>query len=132
MAAKPRVKQPSHGRNRTAVEETLVALRHAGRLEQVDSARVAIVQSLADAVDADPMNASLWREFRAAESALRITDDHDQDEFGQLLEALSAEVGDSSPAGTVEPRGRGGGGGEDFGSAVDAVAVDGRRGGKRA
>lgn len=86
-------KKPPHGRNRTAVEQTIEALRSTGRLELVNNALVAICQSLADAVDEDPQNASLWREYRAAEAALRATDDQNDDEFSTLLASLSAEVG---------------------------------------
>lgn len=99
-------KSPAYGRNRSAVEETVEALRTAGRLEQIDAARVAAAQALADAVDADPTNASLWREYRAAESALRESHDTNTDEFAQLLAALSAEVGDSTPPEPKKPRQR--------------------------
>lgn len=98
MAARKTVK-PAHGRNRTAIETTIEALRQVGRLEPVDAARVALAQALADAVDADPSNASLWREYRAAESALREVDDSNQDDFALLLDALSAEVGDNQNSG---------------------------------
>lgn len=91
MAAKKT--QPQHGRNRQAIEQTIAALRSAGRLESVDNARIAICQSLADAVDSDPNNASLWREYRAAEAVLRAADVETQDEFASLLASLSAQVG---------------------------------------
>lgn len=81
------------GRNRQAIEQTLTALRLAGRLEQVNSAQIAMCQSLADAVDLDPDNASLWREYRAAEASLRATDDNTKDEFTALLADLSAQMG---------------------------------------
>ena len=91
MAAKKT--QIQRGRNRLAIEQTIDALRTAGRLESVDNARIAICQSLADSVDSDPNNASLWREYRAAEAALRAANDQTQDEFTSLLASLSAEVG---------------------------------------
>jgi hypothetical protein len=97
-------KPPPHGRNRTAIEQTIEALRLAGRLEQVNTALIAICQTLADAVDQDPQNASLWREYRAAESALRATDDQNDDEFSSLLASLSAEVGAEAQTGTKKPR----------------------------
>lgn len=84
---------PVHGRNRSAVDATIEALRMAGRIDPVDSARVVLAQALADAVDADPLNASLWREYRAAEAALRETSDAGVDEFVNLVQSLSAEVG---------------------------------------
>lgn len=83
----------TYGRNRTAVEQTIAALKLAGRLEQVNSAQIAICQSLADAVDLDPDNASLWREYRAAETALRVANDDNQDEFSSLIADLSAKMG---------------------------------------
>jgi hypothetical protein len=87
--------QVIHGSNRTAVETTIAALNREGRLGDVDAARVALIRSLADAVDADPSNASLWREYRSAEEALREADDTTADEFSQLLAALSSEMGDT-------------------------------------
>lgn len=86
-------KTPTHGRNRQAIEHTIAALRLAGRLEAINSAQIAICQSLADAVDLDPDNASLWREYRAAEAALRVTDDNNQDDFTALIADLSAKMG---------------------------------------
>jgi len=88
----------NYGRNRTAIEEMLAALTDAGRLENVDSARVAMVRALADAVDQDPTNASLWREYRAAEISLREVGVSDDDGFKELLESLSSEVGNKPNA----------------------------------
>ena len=85
-----------YGRNRSAVEEMLFALESLGRLEGVDSARVAMVRALADAVDQDPTNASLWREYRAAEQSLREVGDNGDDGFKELLESLSSAVGDKA------------------------------------
>jgi len=85
------------GRNRTAVDLTIDALRHLGRLDQIDESLVAAAESLADAVDADPGHASLWREYRAAITELRsvghVEDNDDDDEFYELLNFIS-EVGD--------------------------------------
>lgn len=86
------VKAPAFGRNRSAVELTVAALQELGRVEKVDSARVAAAQALADAVDADPGNASLWREYRAALESLRQVGDGGSDEFGKLLASLSSEI----------------------------------------
>jgi len=77
------------GRNRIAADATIDALRAAGRLESIDSARIATFQTLADAVDADPVNASLWREYRAAESTLREVNDDGNDELAEILGRLS-------------------------------------------
>ena len=81
------------GRNRIAAEETIAALRSAGRLETIDSARITTFQTLADAVDADPVNASLWREYRAAETALREVNDDGNTELTEILSRLSTPVG---------------------------------------
>jgi hypothetical protein len=83
------------GRNREAADATIAALRSAGRLESIDSARVATFQTLADAVDADPVNASLWREYRAAESTLREVNDDGNDELTEILGRLSTPTGDA-------------------------------------
>jgi len=92
--AKRRVKAPVFGRNRSAVEETVGALEQLGRLEQVDSARVAAARALADAVDAEPGNASLWREYRAALESLSQIGSDSGDDFGKLIESLSSEIRD--------------------------------------
>ena len=86
----------AQGPNRKAAEQTIRAMRDAGMLEQVDQIRIVAVQSLASACDAQPDNASLWREYRAAEAALRETTHGDTDDFALLLADLSAEVGDTT------------------------------------
>lgn len=100
MAAKKKLAEakPVYGRNRSAVEEMLAAMRGAGLLEGIDAARVAMLQALSDAVDMEPTNASLWREYRAAECLIRENTAHDQDDFQELLASLSAEVRNSSSA----------------------------------
>lgn len=95
---------PTYGRNRTAVEATVKALRDNGRLEQVDEARVIAACALADAVDADPTNASLWREYRAAVETLRQASDGGTDDFAALMAGLSAEVGDTKNSRTRQSR----------------------------
>jgi len=59
------------GANRLAAAVTVEALRDLGRLEVVDSAQVTAFLELASAVDVKPTDAGLWREYRAAEGALR-------------------------------------------------------------
>jgi len=73
--------------NAEAAEKTLKALELLGRLEDVDAAKVQTVRALAHAVDADPMNASLWREYRAALRDMEVADGG-IDEFEQLLAQL--------------------------------------------
>jgi len=82
------------GRNRQAAEATIQALQDADRLDLTDSARIVALRALADAVDADGSNASLWREYRAAEATLREVHDETADDFAELIKSLSAEVGD--------------------------------------
>jgi len=89
-----KVPVPTYGRNRSAVELMLEALRDSGKLENVDAARATAAQALADAVDSDPTNASLWREYRASLEMLRLLSDGSVDEFAKLLESLSSEMGD--------------------------------------
>ena len=84
----------SFGFNRRAAEDTISTLEELGRVDSIDAVRLASLRALADAVDSDPTNASLWREYRA-EQALREDNDSSTDEFTQLLAALSAEVGDT-------------------------------------
>ena len=78
--------------NAEAVELTIGAMESAGFLEDVDSALVQGVRSLAAAVDADPSNASLWREYRGLLADLRELGDGDTDAFAALLESLRSPV----------------------------------------
>lgn len=98
--------KPVHLANRSAAEETIDALNEAGRLDTVDSARIATLRALADAVDADGANASLWREYRAAEAALREVHDDGTDDFAALVGKLSASVVDPKNAKPKDPRTR--------------------------
>jgi hypothetical protein len=89
-------------RNRTAVERTITALRHGGRLEEVDAATTALARHLAGALDTvdagayPAQTASLARVHLATLRQLRGLDDTERDDagIGDLLAALSAEVGD--------------------------------------
>jgi hypothetical protein len=76
------------------VERTLTVMGAGGLLEDVDDALVEAVRSLARAVDSDPGNASLWREYRAVLADLRELGDDDSDAFAVLLEQLRAPVRD--------------------------------------
>jgi hypothetical protein len=99
--------QSDHGRNRQAAEETIAAMRSTGRLEPIDSVRIVTLQALADAVDADTGNASLWREYRAADATLREVPDVPDDELTQILGRLSTPLGDETDAGAPNPRAKG-------------------------
>jgi hypothetical protein len=97
--------------NRKAVDATIKAMRKDGRLKAADAATVQMVESLADAVDIDPANASLWREFRASlDSLMRLglEEKNDGDEIALIIAALRgpAEVSDSSESKPAKPRAR--------------------------
>ncbi len=82
------------GANRKAVDATLRTLR-----ERLGDEHVALVQacrSLADAIDADPDNASLWREYRGALEDLDSLTRAEDDAFESLYERLRAPMGDTS------------------------------------
>lgn len=57
------------GSNTGGLERTIKAMT--ARLEEHDEALLALARGLAAAVDAAPDNAALWREYRAAVTALR-------------------------------------------------------------
>lgn len=77
--------------NAAAIAKVIAALTELGRLEDVDAALVQSAQSLAEAVDAQPDNASLWREYRAAEAALRACGQGKGDDaLARALAELSA------------------------------------------
>jgi hypothetical protein len=80
------------GPNRSAIEITIEALRRDDRLDDIDAARLQIVRGLASAVDAQPDNPVIWREYRAAEQALRKETEAHGDPFDKLLAEISAEV----------------------------------------
>ena len=113
--------------NLAAIEATIATLTLAGKLGQVDEARVSAARGLAAAVDNDPGNVSLWREYRAAEAALReVTNDSTQDELAALIKALSPAVGDTTdkPRVVRSPRRQSSG---NVRPTADAVAATGRK-----
>lgn len=98
--------------NAAAVARTVDALRTAGRLQDEHAATVQMVESLALAVDSDPGNASLWREFRAGlETLMKVgeVNDADQDEISVILAALrgSTEMDDTENPKPSNARARG-------------------------
>jgi hypothetical protein len=85
------------GPNAKAVEVTLGELRRMGRLEPVDEARVQGLRSIAAALDQNPFNSQMWREYREAIVGL-TANDGDSDSVDRLLDELSAPVRDPPPA----------------------------------
>lgn len=107
--AKPREKVSEPMTNSAAVARTIEALRKAGKLAEIDEARIRIVVGLAAAVDTMPDNPSMWREYRAAEKALREEALAHGDPFDQLIASLTAEIRDEEKQEAPKPRTRGGG-----------------------
>lgn len=95
---------PIHGPIRAALEETIAALETDGRLGPTDAARVQICRSLASSLDAEPISPILWREYRAAEGALRKEAIAHGDPFDELLAHLSAQIRDEEKPKKAKPR----------------------------
>ena len=92
--------------NYEALRRTIQALRDAGQLAAIDEARIQICLGLAAAVDAMPDNPSMWREYRAAEKALREEASAHGDPFDQLIASISAEIRDEKKQEQPKPRTR--------------------------
>lgn len=87
------------GPNRKAADKTVTTIRGMQRLEAIDDALVMAFRMLAEAVDHDPTNAALWREYRSAEVALRMVgSDGGGDELSRILAEMSTAVGDTKNA----------------------------------
>ncbi len=82
--------------NSGQIERTLKELRRLGRIEAIDAARVQMARSMATALDADPSNAALWRQYR--EALRELTANDDDGSADAALAELFAEVGDTPPA----------------------------------
>lgn len=114
--------------NSEAVAATIDALRAEGKLGEADEAFVALALGLAAAVDADPENAALWREYRAALATLTtVGTGAGDDDTQSFLVAVSSAVRHSAIAGEGELRAGGGGGRRAARPAPDAVATTGGR-----
>lgn len=87
--------------NNSALEKTLAAL--VDRLKPEHAVLVEVARSLARAVDMQPDNASLWREYRAALAYLfdAVSDDGPSDEFASFLDAIRTP-GVRPPVGNAE------------------------------
>ncbi len=84
------------GPNRRAVDDTVRDLRKAGHLTAQHRALVTLATSLAAAVDAEPENASLWREYRGAIGDLGKLVRDEGDAFVDLVTRLRTPVGDAA------------------------------------
>lgn len=82
--------------NSLSADKTIAALESAGRIEEIDSALIQMVRSLAAAVDSDPQNAPLWGRYQVALELLRELDAGDLDEFQALLDEMQATVGNEA------------------------------------
>lgn len=80
--------------NVKALEETLSSLRDTRRLERVDEALVQGLRSMAGALDLDPSNAALWRQYR--ETLKELTADDVDGSVAEGIAALFAEVRDKA------------------------------------
>jgi hypothetical protein len=114
--------------NSTETARTIATLLDAGRLDpDEDAATIQQARSLAAAVDADPGNAALWREFRQALDTLREVSADDGgtgDEVALIIAALrgSTEVVNTKDAKSPNTRTRGGTARRTARQAADAVA----------
>jgi hypothetical protein len=84
------------GPNRMAADAVIAAV--AAEFGDVDGALLTGFVMLAEAVDADPTNAALWGQYRAAETVIREAASGDDDEFSRLMAELSANVRDPEVA----------------------------------
>lgn len=83
--------------------ETVGVLRSQGRLEDIDTALVVGALGMARAVDENPANAALWREYRAFELRLRTAGEGASD-LDALIAGLSAPVGNPTDGGSLNSR----------------------------
>jgi hypothetical protein len=86
------VRTTNHGQ----LERTLRELRRLGRIEKIDAAAVQALHSMAFALDDNPQNAALWRQYR--EALRELTADDDNGAAASALAELFAEVGDAPPS----------------------------------
>jgi hypothetical protein len=86
--------------NLSATNATLRELRRLGRLEKIDASWVQALRSMARALDDNPSNAALWRQYLAATADLLGADDDADSSLNAALKEIrgAAEMGDTSPA----------------------------------
>lgn len=85
-------RRKAYATNVTALAATVAELQKLGRIETLDAAQVQLVRSLAVAVDSEPTNSGLWRQYREALSDLLRADDDADDELAEALEALRSST----------------------------------------
>ncbi len=83
------------GPNAQAIDVTLAELRRMGRLEKVNAAQVQALRSMAEALDQNPFNSQMWKEYREAIGGLTASDDSGSTAVDDLLNELSTSVRDS-------------------------------------
>lgn len=90
-------RRQTSGANAAAMESTLTELRRLGRFEDVDAARVQALRSMAAALDDNPYNSQMWREYREALNEVLKADDDADDGLAAALAQIrgAAEMGDS-------------------------------------
>jgi hypothetical protein len=120
---------PHSGPSRLAAEALAGSMRELARLEDIDEATVWVAVLLGEAVDADPTNAALWGQFRAAIADLRgVGAGGDDDALAQLLAGLGApDVRDTEEPEPGDARGSDRKGRKGAGAAVDAAPGADRR-----
>lgn len=89
--------------NAAAIEVTLAELGRMGRLEEVDAARVQALRSMAAALDENPFNSQMWREYLEAIEGL-VADDDDDGSVDELIDELSSSVRHPPPPGAGDVR----------------------------
>jgi hypothetical protein len=82
--------------NRGQLEQTLKELRNLGRIDKIHAAVVQALRSMAFALDADPANAALWKQYR--EALKELTADDDAGSLDDALSDLFSEVRDETQA----------------------------------
>lgn len=76
---------PQGSANVAALEKTLAEMERLRWFEKIDAARVQTLRSLAAAVDADPFNAQMWRQYREALTEVMKADDEADDSLAAAL-----------------------------------------------
>lgn len=101
------------GPNRLAADALVAHMRGREAVSPADEAHLVAASMLGEAVDADPTNAALWGQYRAALDVVRGVGDGDDDAFTRLLAELGASpvcdstVIESADSGSADRAGRG-------------------------